>query len=426
MTPDFEERLAREIMRSERTRMAILAALLGALIVILSVFAVVFKEHVDSFFAKPRPVGFVIAVCALLLAYELLARRRLGRRLDSGKGLARALQFWNALVETSMPTALILVVSRDVDPAFALQSAAGYLYAVFIVLSTLSLDFRLSVFTGIVAAVEYVALSAVFVPGSEVAAGTPFMEPPFYVTKGIMLVLTGFAAGFVAREIKWRVIGVFRSFEERQRVVAAFGQQVSPEIVEELLRQGGRLESKRTYVCVLFMDIRGFTRLVQHRSPEEIVAYQNAVFGAAVEIVNRHHGVINQFLGDGFMATFGAPVATGRESANALGAARELLVAVKALSDVGRIPAMSIGIGLHAGEAVSGNIGSEARKQYSVSGDVVILASRIEQLNKVYGSQLLASAEVLRDAAEAPAASASLGPVKVRGRDEPIEIYRLA
>ena len=69
MTPDFEERLAREIMRSERTRMAILAALLGALIVILSVFAVVFKEHVDSFFAKPRPVGFVIAVCALLLAY---------------------------------------------------------------------------------------------------------------------------------------------------------------------------------------------------------------------------------------------------------------------------------------------------------------------------------------------------------------------
>jgi adenylate cyclase len=241
-----------------------------------------------------------------------------------------------------------------------------------------------------------------------------------------MLVLTGFAAGFVAREIKQRVISVFRSLEERQRVVAAFGQQVSPEIVEELLRQGGRLESKRTYVCVLFMDIRGFTRLVQHRSPEEIVAYQNAVFGAAVETVNRHHGVINQFLGDGFMATFGAPVATGRESANALAAARELLVAVKALSAVGRIPAMSIGIGLHAGEAVSGNIGSEARKQYSVSGDVVILASRIEQLNKVYGSQLLASAEVLHDAGEAPPASASLGPVKVKGRDEPIEIYRLA
>ncbi|MCD6041122.1 MAG: hypothetical protein K0R40_725, partial [Burkholderiales bacterium] len=70
MGPDFEERLAREIMRSERTRMAILAALLGALIVILSVFAILFQEHADSFFAKSRPVGFVIAVCTLLLAYE--------------------------------------------------------------------------------------------------------------------------------------------------------------------------------------------------------------------------------------------------------------------------------------------------------------------------------------------------------------------
>jgi adenylate cyclase len=87
---------------------------------------------------------------------------------------------------------------------------------------------------------------------------------------------------------------------------------------------------------------------------------------------------------------------------------------------------MTIGVGLHAGDAVTGNIGSEARKQYSVTGEVVILASRIEQLNKVYGSQLLVSAEALRDAGETPPAASGLGPVKVRGRDEPIEIYRLA
>ena len=81
-----------------------------------------------------------------------------------------------------------------------------------------------------------------------------------------------------------------------------------------------------------------------------------------------------------------------------MASAGELLAAVKALSDSGRIPATRIGIGLHAGEAVSGNIGSEARQQYSISGNVVILASRIEQLNKYYDSQLLVSAEVLRQA----------------------------
>jgi adenylate cyclase len=126
------------------------------------------------------------------------------------------------------------------------------------------------------------------------------------------------------------------------------------------------------------------------------------------------------------LATCGAPVATGRDCRNALSAARELLAAVKALSDSGRIPATSIGIGLHAGEAVSGNIGSQARQQYSISGNVVILAARIEQLNKDYGSQLLVSAEVLRETGERDHGAEALGAVQVKGRDEPIEIYRLA
>ena len=221
-------------------------------------------------------------------------------------------------------------------------------------------------------------------------------------------------------------MSVFVALEERQRIVNAFGQQVSPAIVEELLKQGPEIPSKRTFVCVLFMDIRDFTRLVEKKTPEEFVAYQNAVFGAAIAIVDRNHGVINQFLGDGFMATFGAPVATGRDCRNALSAARELLAAVKALSDSGRIPATSIGIGLHAGEAVSGNIGSQARQQYSISGNVVILAARIEQLNKDYGSQLLVSAEVLRETGEGDHGAEALGAVQVKGRDEPIEIYRLA
>jgi adenylate cyclase len=172
--------------------------------------------------------------------------------------------------------------------------------------------------------------------------------------------------------------------------------------------------------------VRGFTRLVERKSPEEIVAYQNALFGAAVEVVNRHHGVINQFLGDGFMATFGAPVSGGNDSANALAAARELLAAAKALSDSGRIPACRVGIGLHAGEVVTGNIGSAERRQYSISGNVVILASRIEQLNKDFGSQLLASEEVLKGAGAGPEEAVPLGPVAVKGRDEPIELYRFA
>ena len=423
--PGFDERLTREILQSERTRMLIVAGLSGSLVVIFPVLVLVFRQNYARIFGTAWAVQ-VIAVFVLLATYELVIRQVVGRRLEKGKFLPRRLRFLNAFVETSVPSILIVIASRQVDPVYPMQSATAYLYPVFIVLSTLRLDFRLSVFTGCVAAAEYVVLSAVFLRGSDVAAGTLFSLPPFYLAKGVTLVLAGFAAGFVADQIKHRVMSVFRGLEERQRIVNAFGQQVSPAIVEELLKQGPAIPSKRTFVCVLFMDIRDFTRLVEKKTPEEFVAYQNAVFGTAIEIVDRNHGVINQFMGDGFMATFGVPVATGRDCRNALTSACELLAAVKALSDSGRIPATRIGIGLHAGEAVSGNIGSQARQQYSISGNVVILASRIEQLNKDYGSQLLVSAEVLREVGEGDHDAKSLGLVQVKGRDEPIEIYRLA
>ena len=209
-------------------------------------------------------------------------------------------------------------------------------------------------------------------------------------------------------------------------MLSAVGQQVSPAIAEELLRAGPEIASRSNFVCVMFMDIRDLTPLVERKSPTEIVAFQNAVFAEAVEVVNRNHGIINQFLGDGFMATFGAPVAGERDCANALAAARELVAGIRRLGEEGRIPPITIGIGLHAGEAVSGNIGSALRKQYSITGNVVILASRIEQLNKNYGSRILVSAEVLAAAGEDASAAAALGPVQVKGRKQPIELFRLA
>jgi adenylate cyclase len=345
-----------------------------------------------------------------------------------------ALRYLNAFVETSVPSILILLVSREINPQFVLQSPLGLLYAVFIVLATLRLDFRLCVFTGLVAAAEYVALSFAYIGasggvvggGASAAAGTPFEAPPFYLAKGAMLLLAGLAAAFVAHQLKRRVGNAYRALQERQRMLSAFGQQVSPAIVEHLLKAGPEIASARSFVCIMFMDIRNFTPLVEKKSPEEIVAFQNVVFAEAVDVVNRNHGVINQFLGDGFMATFGAPLATGRDCENALAAARELVAGIGRLSQARSIPPITIGIGLHAGEAVSGNVGSALRKQYSITGNVVILASRIEQLNKHYGSQILVSGEVLAGAGEQESSHQTLGPVHVKGREQPIEIFRLA
>jgi adenylate cyclase len=425
--PSFEDHLAREIVHSERMRMAILAGVLGALIALTGLMFALFRDDYRHQFSTPRPAITMVLILALLLGYELAIRELIGRRLRQGRGLPAALRYLNAFIETSVPSILIVVVAREIDPAFVLQSAAGFLYAVFIVLSTLRLDFRLSVFTGLVAAVEYVALSAHYLDaGAAAAAGTPFGLPPFYLAKGAMLALAGLAAGFVAQQLKRRIGNAWRTLQERERVLSAFGQQVSPAVADQLLKAGPEIASARSFVCVMFMDIRDFTPLVEKKSPEEIVALQNAVFSEAVEVVNRNHGIINQFLGDGFMATFGAPLATGRDCANAIAAARELVAGIGRLAQAGRIPPIGIGIGLHAGEAVSGNVGSAARKQYSITGNVVVIASRIEQLNKTYGSQILASREALEAAGEDPSAHVSLGPVRVKGREAPVDLYRLA
>ena len=433
-TASFEDHLAREIIHSERMRMAILAGLLGVLIVFYSLGYALFRNSDLLRFLTPAAFIYIITVIVLLLCYELAMRYLFGRWLRRANGAPVALRYLNAFVETSVPSILILLVSREINPLYVLHSPLGLLYAVFIVLATLRLDFRVSAFTGLVAAVEYVALSFAYIGavsgtaegGARAAAGTPFEAPLYYLTKGAVLLLAGLASGYVADQLKHRVGNAYRTLQESQRVLSAFGQQVSPAIAEELLKAGPEIASRSNFVCVMFMDIRNFTPLVERKSPTEIVAFQNVVFGEAVEVVNRNHGIINQFLGDGFMAVFGAPLAGERDCANALAAARELVAGIGRLAQEGRIPSITIGIGLHAGEAVSGNIGSALRKQYSITGNVVILASRIEQLNKDYGSQILVSGEVLAAAGEDSAAACSLGPVHVKGREQPMELFRLA
>jgi len=213
---------------------------------------------------------------------------------------------------------------------------------------------------------------------------------------------------------------------DRARVLNLFGQQVSQEIVDELLTESSETKSKRKFVCIMFLDIRDFTPLMEGKQPEEIIAYQNDVFGFMIEIINKRFGIINQFLGDGYMATFGAPLSSGYDCVNAVKAALEIISTINEKSAAGEIPVTRIGIGLHAGDVVTGNVGTSIRKQYSITGNTVILASRLEKLNKTYNSQLLISEEVLNRIDRDKLEFESLGEVIVKGREKPLTIFKLA
>jgi adenylate cyclase len=174
----------------------------------------------------------------------------------------------------------------------------------------------------------------------------------------------------------------------------------------------------------MFVDFRNFTAAARLRAPQEVVDRLDGVFAVLVDILDRHHGIVNKFLGDGFLALFGAPIADMAAAHSAVAAAREMLVAMDR-DNAGHQWPLQVGIGIHMGNVVAGNVGSPRRKEYTVIGDTVNFAARLETLNKEFGSRLLISAAVRDALGEECHDAVSLGAVPVKGYEEPQMVWKL-
>jgi len=426
----FAESFQHELIVSELLRVRILASIVVVLMVAIAVEAAAFPGPFFAVFPSVAAYWVLEAILAVFVLYELGIVRTILRWAFEHPAfrLPPQARYMNALIETSLPTAVLLLVGRPGHPDDVLASPPAYAYFLFIILSALRLDFKLSLFTGAVAAAEYGfvsqwALAHAVVP---VATNAILYSMPANVSKVLLLFVAGVATGFTSLQVRRGVANALRLVKERNNVLGVFGQHVSPEVVEALLKTGGgEFESQTRSVCVMFLDIRDFTTFSEKRRPEEVVAHLNALFDFMIEIVNRHHGIINKFLGDGFMAIFGAPLSSGDDVRNAVRAAVELVDRVNAETAAGTIEYTRIGIGLHSGMAVTGTVGSKERREYTIIGDTVNLAARIEQLNKQFGTQLLCS-ESVRDGIGDLAAAREVGNVTVKGREQPVRVYELA
>jgi len=196
------------------------------------------------------------------------------------------------------------------------------------------------------------------------------------------------------------------------------------ELVERLISEGANTESDIRRVAVMFVDFRSFTAAARSRSPQDVVDRLDGAFAVLVEILDRHGGIVNKFLGDGFLALFGAPFEAAEAPHHAVAAAREMLQAMDAINHRASWP-LRIGIGIHFGEVVAGNIGSPRRKEYTVIGDTVNFAARLEALNKQFNSQLLISSTVRDATGDECNDAVSLGEVAVRGYDRPMTVWQL-
>ncbi len=212
----------------------------------------------------------------------------------------------------------------------------------------------------------------------------------------------------------------------RRGLAQLFSSYVPPQLVAEMLEQPERysMRAESKELTVMFCDMRGFTRLSERMAPVELQTLLNGVFSRLTEIITRHRGTVDKYMGDCVMAFWGAPVDAPDHAALAVQAAIEMAAAVREIDGIHRAngrPGIGVGIGLNTGVMSVGDMGSALRRSYTVVGDAVNLASRLEGLSSQYGVQILATDSTCL---AAPGhVWQELDSVYVRGREAPVAIF---
>lgn len=416
------EALNRQVLLTERLR---IKAVIGTLALLTAVVTVV-QWSMPSIFAGLSRGGFDLGSTYVIfvpfLAFELLALHLVGRRVAENQDVPVLRRYISALIETSVPTAALYMHMTWMGPNTALAFAAPLTYYIFIILSTLRLDLWLSAFTGLVAAVEMFAMAMLYQPPGFADEAAP--EGAFQLVRAVMLLVGGLLAGAVGMQLRRQFEASIAAAAARDRVTSLFGQHVSPQVLDRLLSAGAAPTTEMRHVAVMFVDIRNFTAATRIHTPRQVVERLDEAFGILVDVLDRHSGIVNKFLGDGFLAVFGAPIEDADAARCAVEAARAMIAAMDD-NNLGSDWPLRIGIGIHIGAVIAGNVGSARRKEYTVMGDTVNFAARLEALNKEFGSQLLISAAVRDTAGEAAREAKPLGEVAIRGYEQPQAIWRL-
>jgi adenylate cyclase len=242
--------------------------------------------------------------------------------------------------------------------------------------------------------------------------------PPVLLSLGLALSFSGNALTTFIRDAR-----------EKRWLRQAFGRYVSPQVVDILSQNPERLElgGEEVEVTVLFADLAGFSALSEHLAPKVVIHLLNEYFGALTQVILTHYGTVDKYIGDALMAFWGAPLPRQDHAVLACRAALEMqraMVELQAGWHLRGLPPLTARIGIHSGAAVAGNVGSRDRFNYTVMGDTVNLAFRLEGVNKHYGSEILLS-QATRDLAGDAFLVRELDLVKVKGREQPVTIYQL-
>jgi adenylate cyclase len=421
VSAEFQHALMRQVLSTELIRVKALIGTTALLTVILLILHTIDPYAVEHLWHGRLKPSDLYSILLPFIAFELWVHISISRHLRADRDLPVYRRYLGAFIETSMPTLALALHIDSMGSVEALGFVVPLTYFIFIILSTLRLDFWLSSFTGFVAASELFYMAMFY---HRAGSTDPAPDLYYHSVRSVMVLICGMLAGAVAVQLRRQFAASIMAATARDRITNLFGQHVSPQVVERLMADGTGAQSDIRRVAVMFVDFRSFTAGARDRSPQEVVDRLDGAFAVLVDILDRHGGIVNKFLGDGFLALFGAPLAAHDAAHQAVAAAREMLDANDRVNKATSWP-LRIGIGIHFGEVVAGNIGSPRRKEYTVIGDTVNFAARLEALNKDFNSQFLISAAVHDELGEECRDAVSLGEVEVRGYNKPMTVWRL-
>lgn len=433
LDPALNSALQTGVARSERLRVKLF---LGVLIAVLALALHFHFLAPRGFIARGMSAELltrlaegaprVAIIMAIMAVYEMLVL--LWLRRDRGQHpLGTAFLWIHTTIEASLVTILLALAMKPLGALQVLSAALPLLYFPVIILSALNLSFPLSAWSGFVAACGFWGLAFFSLQTVPPVSDLPMLTSQHqYTMKAFILILSGLASGLVGGNLRRQLVETLQRGRERDRAVSIFGQHVSPQVAERLLNQPWENLGEERHVCVMFLDIRNFSVFAGEKNASEVMRYLNVLFGGLIECVNNHRGIVNKFLGDGFMAVFGAPADDEDCCTHAVHCGHALLAEIERLNGLGKIDATRIGIGLHVGPAVTGNVGSEQRKEYTIIGDTVNLAARIEQATKQLQCQFLVSDAVWRTLPPDLFPGEDMGEVELKGQAKTTRLFKLA
>lgn len=336
--------------------------------------------------------------------------------------------YLNSILQLTVVSGAIYFDTKAYGAQYALSSMPPIAYGLVIIVTAFRLRPFMGIFAGTVAAAEFMMIYAwvsrsAFDMTPELIEEIPSLGWEVTIMKVVVLIGLGVAGSFSAYSLRKELYNFIASARQEMRLHQSLGRYVSSQVADALREDNeNALATQKADVTVMFGDIRNFTQFSNSHTPADVANNINDFFDRADAAIAEHGGVLNKFLGDGFLAIFGLFGAKGDPRINATLAAFEIIKKTSApLSSKG----MGVGIALNHGEVIAGEIGAHGRCEFTVIGNTVNISARLEGLNRSLKTQLLVTAEFFDALPEGFVKPLSHGKHNIRGIPDSIELIEL-